>query len=249
MAVEGLNGLLALYAASSAVSMSYVALPDYRYRNSITEYFEYYTKRTIRLSDIIKNDNIEADGIRKMVLKEKERQCSKKTVPEVSEKDRVEPWLRFLDVVHDLPRGHVPNDTIEFTDADWEKSKTTKENWFLTLSGRIFQSVYMNHNDNLWSTWLAGICLLFLSIIVGLVVFGFTSVADGMGWKTMIPFFAIGITGLVVPVGFAHFGRNIMCRHARSSLKHAVDKLLGAELDDEGSDWLTAVAQQTDVAP
>ena len=38
------SALLSLYTASSAVGMANLALPDYRYRNSIAEYLEHWIR-------------------------------------------------------------------------------------------------------------------------------------------------------------------------------------------------------------
>jgi hypothetical protein len=171
MTPEVLNAFLALYAASSGVSLAYLALPDYRYRNSITEYFEYHINRTVRLNGQFKAKNFHTDSIRNMIARERKRQSGVKRLSAANDDSKVSPWLRFLEELLEMPKGHIPNSEISVLDADRKLHRTDKTNWFLTVSGCFFRRIYMVHRDNTLVTLLAIISLTLLTVIIGLIVF------------------------------------------------------------------------------
>ena len=144
MAATAIDSLVTLFASSTALNMAYVALPDYRYRNNITEYLEH--KIDIRYpSDRPTNPlqwhHTARDKVASLLKKASERQSQKTNGEEY--------WLQFLNAVQTFPRGHSPNDKTRYP------MKPGKEaHWLQKPYGVLFRLIYMRHLDN-------GICISF----------------------------------------------------------------------------------------
>ncbi len=203
MTPEVLNAFLALYAASSGVSLAYLSLPDYRYRNSITEYFKYYVDRTVRLHEKFITKEVQPESVLAMIGREKARQCSAEAAGTKNDAMKTEPWLRFLEDLLEMPKGHVPNSEILIAEEDLIKHRTDKKNWFLTKAGWCFRNIYMVHRDNSFVTILAAMSLTLLATIISLIIFSvkiptvsYDVVATGI-WTMLAIFFLVPLAGRI----------------------------------------------------
>lgn len=254
MPIDLYGALLTLYASSSAVGMAYLALPDYRYRNAISEYMEFQVRRRFSHEEKLATDRMDGFEVEAAISRCVERHKSKPNgVPD---------WLDTLTLILYLPRGHVPNETDPLKK---EKKKDCRPNWFQKIPGRLFRSFYLTHWDNKIVTFLATISLAITVWILCDIVFtspgialenvptgaqlptdqetlekaaNDASVPEGIISQWRYIFFGIGVIGLVAPAIIAAIGRLFICPSAREDINVAVRELIGNAVEADADYWI-----------
>lgn len=217
MAATAIESLVTLFASSTALNMAYVALPDYRYRNNITEYLEH-------LVDLKYQSDEPTSGKQKVssLLDDARRRHSRKTNGE-------EYWLQFLTAVHTFPRGHSPNEII-----DYPLEGKKEPHWLQKPLGKVFRNLYMRHFDNVICITLAIAGLVFTVAVQWMSIFQNGSIAqwfEPIAKSNLVVFFIAGVLGILAPSSFAFLGRVCVCHTARASIDRAVESLLGDATD------------------
>ena len=238
MAATAIDSLVTLFASSTALNMAYVALPDYRYRNNITEYLEH--KIDIRYpSDRPTNPSqwhhTARDKVASLLKKASERRSQKTNGEEY--------WLQFLNSVQTFPRGHSPNDKTRYP------MKPGKEaHWLQKPYGVLFRLIYMRHLDN-------GICISFaLAGLLFTVLAQWVSIfQDGIvaqrfekfGETTMTLIFFFGMLGIIFPSSSELLGRVFVCRSARTAIDITVESLIADHADATNQQMSASAKQRT----
>lgn len=237
--------LLTLFASSSAVGMSYLSLPDYRYRNRITEYFESEFKiRDFSDKDVGNYTLLDDDG--KIVpenLVTIIRACSQKeTVEEKVRRILTEAehhaqqdahWLTFLKKLMQMPKGHNPTDLEIFK---FKKIPNIDPNWFQTFWGKWFVRLYLRH----WDNWicLATTLISFLFTIILFYSPETATIIESTAWvlsyvgevKLMSLVGSLGVLCLAFPATLAFVGRIFICASARTAILRGVTTLFETHL-------------------
>ena len=239
------SALLTLYAASSAAGIAYLALPDYRYRNSIAEYLEH----RIRYKFLTKEPNGKITSASEINPEIEVQQCVERHHRRLGEEPE---WLLTLRLILYLPRGHVPADREPL---EAKKRDNNYANWFQKIPGKIFVRLYLTHRDNTIVTVLTSISLVVTVWILYDIVFvnsvgqeiaasgapaetNAFRISSGIIEQSKKVFFIVGIAGLIVPAVLAAIGRLYICRHARNEIDVAVNKLLQDSISSESEEFL-----------
>lgn len=259
------SGLLTLYAASSAVGMAYLALPDYRYRNTITEYLEHQVRYKFNLAEEDQAETVRSEVMPLSEVEATVRRC----VARHRNKPAGEPeWLVTLRLMLYLPRGHVPT---ELESLKERRKKDQFANWFQKVPGQIFRRLYLTHWDNKIVTALAMSSLMITVLILWDIVFinspDFNQTSDildktklgvasdeaqstaGLIGSYKKAFFYIGVAGLVVPAALAAIGRLIVCPLARQDIDVAVSKLMFDAVDAQSNEFHEQATANQEAVP
>ena len=231
--------LLTLFSASTAVGMAYLALPDYRYRNSISEYLEHRIR--YRFSSYADGQFKERNGKLTFASEINPEVIVQQCVKRHSRKIGGEPeWLLTLMLMLYLPRGHVPTDCTLLKEKQKENNYP---NWFQKIPGKMFVWLYLTHWDNRIVTWLTAISLAVTIGILCDVVFvdrayqeitADSALAENNAIQSTSVIiaqfkeflFLVGIAGFIIPAALAAVARLYICKHARSEINVAVNKML-----------------------
>ena len=224
MAATAIEALVTLFASSTALNMAYVALPDYRYRNNITEYLEHLVDRKYR-SDRPTGPSQEPHTARDKVaaLLEDAHARHKQKL------NGAEYWLEFLTAVHMFARGHSPNDETQYP-----RESRKEAHWLQKSNGWLFRIIYMRHWDNTICISFAFAGLLFTVLAQWVSIFQDGVVAQRFAKfdeTTMTLIFLFGALGIILSTGFAFLGRVFVCRSARKAINTAVESLMADDVD------------------
>ena len=248
------SALLSLYGLSLAMCLGYIALPDYRYRIHIREYFIQTLLRRFHErgeSTSSSDENTANIGRHKATIypfsEKPDEYIAKYIINKLSTKEQEEnvrsshtSELQFLNLICNyLPKGTMPNEKkfAEFDVVD-RKDIPTARHWFTeNIYGRVFRKIYLTHWDNWAVLFVAFLMILGTIFAVWYEVFMLKDNPNAVSSFIFSPIglhvhFVIGVLGLLLPTFLAFFGRVLICRSARKAIDDCVEKCMEKKIVD-----------------
>lgn len=236
IASSGKIAALSAYAAFSfSACVTYLALPDYRYRRRLTDYVRHLTagedsQDRQSLTEVLKFiENKNPAEVLKMLKADQ----GEEEVPHCAAYASL---LQMLEYFLALPNGEHPTKLLE-------KDKITNIQWFNQSVGSIYRGFYHSRVDNLVCIALAFVAAVIVSLSTA-EFFGQFSILSPVltvDWLALVLYGLLAL-GFILPALFAIVGKELICESGRKKIDEAaaiyvrLSSQIGALAIDQGVD-------------